>query len=82
MYFKDYEILNPLPEKVVTVIPKDIESRPMHPLILEQPSMENNYTVKIYLYDVPGSAGWCKFDLYYIPKNPEVLGLEIPRQKK
>ncbi len=77
MYFKDYEILNPLPKKSVTVIPKDIESRPMHPFILEQPSQENNYTVKVYLYDVPPGAGWCKFDLYYIPKTPEELGLGI-----
>lgn len=82
MYFKDYDILNPLPEKVATVIPKDIESRPMHPFILEQPSIENNFTVKVYLYDVPGGAGWCKFDLYYIPKSPEELGLEIPWQKE
>ncbi|VAX27508.1 hypothetical protein MNBD_IGNAVI01-1397 [hydrothermal vent metagenome] len=82
MYFKDYDILNPLPKRVVTVIPKDIESRPMHPFILEQPSKENNYTVKVYLYDVPGGAGWCKFDLYYISKSPEELGLKIPWQKK
>lgn len=82
MYFKDYKVLNSLPDKVVTVIPKDIESRPMHPFILEQPSKKNNYTVKVYLYDVPGGAGWCKFDLYYISKRPDELGLEIPWQKK
>jgi len=81
MYFKNYKILNPLPKKAVTVIPKDIESRPMHPFILEQPSAENNYTVKVYLYDVPPGAGWCKFDLYYIPESPEELGLEIPWKK-
>ncbi|NIA29874.1 MAG: hypothetical protein GWP06_08200 [Actinobacteria bacterium] len=81
MYFKDYKILTDLPKKAVTVIPKDIESRPMHPFILEQPSRKNNYTVQVYLYDVPGGAGWCKFDLYYIPQTPDKLGLEIPWQK-
>ncbi|NOY57651.1 MAG: hypothetical protein GXO75_01785 [Calditrichaeota bacterium] len=81
MYFKDYKILKALPEKAVTVIPKNIESRPMHPFILEQPSRENNYTVKVYLYDVPGGAGWCKFDLYYIPQTPDELGLGIPWQE-
>jgi len=78
IYFNDYTFFNALPPKAVTVIPKDIESRPMHPFILEQPCKENKYTVKIYLYDVPGGAGWCKFDLYYLPKKPVELGLEIP----
>ena len=77
MYFKDYEILTPLPAKAVTVIPKDIESRPMHPFVLEQPNAGNGYTAKIYLYDVPGGAGWSKFDVYYIDRPPEELGLEI-----
>ena len=81
IYFKDYEFFNPLPREKVTVIPRDIESRPMHPFILEQPAAENDYTVKVYLYDVPGGAGWCKFDLYYIPKTPDELGLRIPWQK-
>ncbi|MFH1739278.1 MAG: hypothetical protein ABIH23_09760 [bacterium] len=78
MYFKDYTILNPLPKQAVTVIPMDIESRPMHPFILRQPSSENDYTASVYLYDIPGGAGWCKFDLYYIAKSPKELGLEIP----
>jgi hypothetical protein len=78
IYFKKQNFFKALPEETVTVIPKDIESKPMHPFILEQPSSENNYTVKVYLYDVPPGAGLCKFDLYYIEKTPEELGLEIP----
>lgn len=62
----------------VTVIPHDIESRPMHPFVLEQPSPENDFTVKIYLDDMPGGNGWMIFDLYYIPESPESLGLQIP----
>ncbi len=81
MYFKDYEILNPLPNKAVTVIPKDLESRPMHPFILEQPSKQNDYTVQVYLNDIPGGAGWCKFDLYFIPHTPDELGLTIDWSK-
>ncbi|HOE10697.1 MAG TPA: hypothetical protein PKJ23_04670, partial [bacterium] len=81
MYFSDSKILNPLPAERVTVIPKDIESRPMHPFILEQPSEKNNFTAKVYLNDIPGGAGWCKFDLYYIPKPPEDLGLKISWQE-
>jgi len=67
-----------LPQKAVTVIPKDIESRPMHPFVLEQPSLKNNFTAKIYLYDKPGGYGVVKFDLYYLPRTPKELGLEIP----
>ena len=76
IYFSKYDISNVLPEKDVTVIVKDINSRPMHPFILEQPSSVNNYTTKIYLYDVPGGAGWCKFQLYYLNKSPQSLGIE------
>ena len=77
-YFGDFNIFLPLPKKAGTVIPHDLDSRPMHPFILEQPTKENGYSVKVYLYDVPPGAGWCKFDLYYIPKTPAELGLEIP----
>ena len=81
IYFKNHSFLKALPGKMVTVIPRDIESRPMHPFILEQPSVENNYTVKVYLYDIPPGADWWKFDLYYIPKTLEELGLKIAWQK-
>lgn len=47
-------------------------------VMLEQPSPENDYTVRIYLDDMPGGNGWMIFDLYYIPEPPESLGLQIP----
>ncbi|MFC1794812.1 DUF4838 domain-containing protein, partial [Planctomycetota bacterium] len=67
---KQCQFFGKLPQKVITVIPKDIESRPMHPFVLQQPNKENDYTTKIYLYDKPGGFGIVNFDLYYIPKNP------------
>lgn len=72
------EIRTPLPDKPVTVIPKNLESRPMHPFVLEQPCAENGYTARVYLNDLPGGHGWMKFDLYYLPEPPEALGLEVP----
>ena len=53
----------------------------MHPFILEQPAKDNDYTVKVYLYDKPGGDGIMKFDLYYIPKTPDQLGIQIPWNK-
>jgi hypothetical protein len=70
-----------LPKQEVTVIPRDIKSRPMHPFILEQPSAENDYTVTVYLYDKPGADGIMEFELYYIPKAPEQVGLNLPWKK-
>ena len=67
-----------LPKEEVTVIPRDIQSRPMHPFILEQPNAENNYNVTVYLYDKPGADGIMEFELYYIPKTPEEIGLSLP----
>ena len=67
-----------LPAKTVTVIPLDIQSRPIHPFILEQPAKVNDFTVKVYLYDKPGADGIMEFDLYYIPRSPEEVGLNIP----
>ena len=75
---RECRFIEKLPQKVVTVIPKDIESRPMHPFILQQPGEENDYTVKVYLYDAPGGYGIVKFDLYFISKRPEELGLDFP----
>jgi hypothetical protein len=67
-----------LPQNHFTIIPRDIQSRPMHPFILEQPAEENNYTVTVYLYDKPGGDGIMEFELYYIPKSPEEVGLNLP----
>lgn len=72
------EVSRPLPRAAVTVVPRNLESRPMHPFVLEQPGPENDYTARIYLDDVPGGNGWMKFDLYYIEKTPEELGLQVP----
>jgi len=69
---------HPLPQQTVTVLVDDIESRPIHPFILEQPNNRNNYTVKIYLFDQPGGTGSVKFDLYYIPVSADKLGLNVP----
>jgi hypothetical protein len=71
-----------LPDSQVTVIPKDIESKPIHQFILEQPSKENGYTVQVYLYDVPPGTSINHFELYYIPRSPKELGLEIPWNKQ
>jgi len=78
IYFKDQTIFAALPQRPVTVIPKNLDSRPMHPFVLEQPAAANGYTAKILLNDLPGGAGWCKFDLYYIDKNPLELNMLPP----
>ena len=76
------EMPRPLPRERVTVVPHDIESRPMHPFVVEQPSAENDFTAQIYLDDAPGANGWMIFDLYYIPQTPESLGLTMPWARK
>jgi len=78
IYFKDQNFAADLPQAAVTVVPMDIESRPIHPFVLEQPTAENDFTATILLNDLPGGAGWCKFDLYYIDQTPEQLGLSDP----
>jgi len=71
-----------LPEKEYTVIPIDIQSRSYGPFILEQPSSDNDYTVTMYLSDSPMHGySWWKFELYYIPRSPEELGLSVPWRK-
>lgn len=68
-----------LPKKEYTVVVKDLQSRSFGPFVLEQPSAKNNYTVTLYLSDSPMHGySWWKFELYYIPKSPKELGLEIP----
>lgn len=75
---KDFTSIAPLPEKEVTVIPVNIESRPLHPFVMEQPNEKNGYTARIYLDDVPGGNGWVEFDLYYLEGAPDEFGLEVP----
>ena len=76
-----FEFSNPLPQDSVTIIPIDIQSRSYGPFILEQPNEKNNYTATIYLSDYPCHGySWWKFELYYIPKPPDELGLSVPWQ--
>lgn len=71
-----------LPAKEYTVIVKDIQSRSFGPFVLEQPSAENDYTATLYLSDFPMHGySWWKFELYYIPRPPEELGLDVPWKK-
>jgi len=72
------QFFKPLPKKAVTVIVDDIQSRPIHPFVLDQPSPENDFTAKVYLYDEPEGRDWIKFDLYYIEKSPAGLDLKRP----
>jgi len=73
------EFSTSLPAKDYTVVVKDIQSRSFGPFVLEQPSAKNDYTVTLYLSDSPMHGySWWKFELYYIPRSPEELGLEIP----
>jgi hypothetical protein len=76
-----FEILAPLPKEAVTVVPKDLYSRPMHPFVLEQPSAANDYTVSVYLDDLPGGQDWFRAELYYLPGSPEQYGLQVPWKK-
>ena len=68
----------PLPKEEVTVVPKDLYSRPLHPFVLEQPTAENDYTVRVYFDDLPGGKDWMKCELYYVPRRPRDVGLELP----
>jgi hypothetical protein len=80
-YVRNFEILAPLPKELVTVVPKDLYSRPMHPFVLEQPSAANDYTVAVYLDDLPGGQDWFRCELYYLPGAPSSYGLQTPWQK-
>ena len=74
------ELFRPLPRTEVTVLLKEIESRPIRPFILEQPNEQNGYTLKVYLSDSPGGFGWWEFELYYVDESPSETGLAIPWQ--
>ncbi|NQU52089.1 MAG: hypothetical protein HQ522_06075 [Bacteroidetes bacterium] len=77
------EFFTTLPDKEYTVVVKNIQSRSFGPFVLEQPSAENNYTVTLYLSDYPKHGySWWKFELYYIPRSPKELGLEVPWGKQ
>jgi hypothetical protein len=69
------EVLSALPQEEGVIIPRPIQSRGMHPFILEQPAESNNYTAEIYLNDLPGGGDWWEFELYYLPRSAAELGL-------
>jgi hypothetical protein len=77
---KDCSFSVPLPGEKVTVVIEVLQARELHPFVLEQPNEKNNFTAQIYMYDIPEGRDWVKFDLYYIYKSPEELGLEVPWQ--
>ncbi len=75
----DYQVLKPLPKKKITVLIRDIQARSFRPFVLEQPDDENDFTATIFLSDFPEHGySWWKFELYYILKSPEELGLTVP----
>ena len=74
----EYEFAAPVPEEEITVLLRDIQSAPIHPVIIEQPGPENDYTVKVYLDDAPPGYNLWEFELYYLPLPPEDVGLAIP----
>lgn len=76
-----FDIFAPLPKESVTVIPKDLYSRPMHPFVLEQPNAANDYTVSVYLDDAPGGQDWFRCELYYLPGHSAQYGLQAPWQE-
>ena len=72
-----YRFEGSLPKTAVTVLLRDIESEPIHPFVLEQPSEANDYTAQVYLCHPGPGAGWFRFDLYYVPDSPERLGMAM-----
>lgn len=71
------EVLEPLPATAGTVVVKDIQSRALHPFVLEQSCAGNGHVAVIYLNDLPGGGDWWEFELYYIPHPPGDLGLRV-----
>ena len=69
------DVLAPLPGQIGTVVPKSIQSRPLHPFVLDQPCEQNGFTAEVYMNDLPGGADWWEFELYFIPRPPAELGV-------
>lgn len=53
----------------------------MHFFVLEQPGLEKIIRQRKYIFDDLGGGNWIKFYLYYIPRSPKELDLEIPWTK-
>lgn len=73
-----HELHAPLPERDVTVLLKDIESRDRHPFVIEQPAAGNDFTAKIDFFDPSPSYGQWGVEIYYLDKPPKDLGLSLP----
>lgn len=82
IYFQNHQFFTPLPQRSVAVVVRDLASNPIHPFVLEQPTAENDFTAKIYLYDVPGGAGWVKLELYYFEQDPASLQLGLEWERR
>ena len=76
----EYEFFEALPDRPVTVLVKDLGSTFLHPFVLEQPTAENDYTLKLFIQDKGRGYGAWKLELYYLDQPPEALGLEVPWQ--
>lgn len=73
-----HEFYASLPEREVTVLIKDIESRDRRPFVIEQPTTENAFTAKIDFFDPSASYAPWEVEVYYIDKAPETYGLSLP----
>ena len=69
-----------LPKREVTVLVRDVESRTLHPFVIEQPNAANDYTFKLYIADRGRGYAWWEFELYFVEKRPQELGLTVPWQ--
>jgi hypothetical protein len=75
-----HELFRPLPEKEVTVLIEDLNSEELHPFVLEQPTAENRYTAKIYMFDKPPGYGRWVLRVYFLDESPDNLRVSNPWQ--
>lgn len=67
----------PLPLRDGFLALRNLGSAPLGPFVLEQPSEENDFTAKIFLFDSePGYGRW-EFEVYWTARTPESAVLEI-----
>ena len=72
-----YTFHGKLPRKPVTVLFRDIQSRTIHPFVFEQPTADHNYTFRLFIADRGRGYAWWEFELFYVEKTPEELGLAV-----
>ena len=75
-----HEFFDSLPRREVTVLVRDVESRPIHPFVAAQPTGDNDYTFTLYIADRRPGYAWLEVELFYVDKLPEELGLAVPWQ--